>query len=64
MRHTGISPDGLFGEGRSLSPFNSLFLGYKMGEAEYLMMRTVFLPRTYRNLESSLNPAEGNIIVF
>ena len=64
MRRTGISPDGLFGEGRSLSPFNRLFLGYKMGEVEYLMMRMVFLPRTYRNLESSLNPAEGNIIVF
>ena len=27
-------------------------------------MRMVVLPWTYRNLESSLNPAEGNIMVY
>ena len=63
MRHNGISPDGFSGEGRPLIPFTAFFLVI-IAEKWAVMVTVLVLPWAYRNLESSLNPAEGSIIVY
>lgn len=50
-------------KGRPLIPFAAFFLVI-IAEKWAVMVRVLVLPWAYRNLESSLNPAEGSIIVY